>query len=219
MNKLLVYTVALVSTFFTGVSNANVEFFALTLPSLIQKELIRTQRKIAQTVKTPYYFSPAAAQNLHITLKEIGNINSREEYSLKQHFKKYAKHYLAFTIYNLLDGSFLRVNNDGLVLLLLKPSKRLTDLAFFIDNNLLHLYRQKKLSGYSRRMDFPHYGHITLGKIISKTNKINTKLINNQLKNIHTQAGKLTVNKYTLLESNAPRTPRIYTPKEQFYLN
>lgn len=218
MKQLFKYSLALVSVLFVSLSNAGADFLALNFSADVSKQLKTTQHKIARSLKAPYVFSPAPQHTLHITLKEVGDITSRERAVIQKHFKQCSKKSSHFTVYNPFKNSKLSVNKDGLVLLKLYPSKDLTQLAYFIDKNLAYLHKHKKLARYSKRMDFPYNGHVTLGTIVSKNKKINTKALADQLKAIGTHIKNISVQRYVLLQSNRPQEPRVYTNKGTFYL-
>jgi len=200
---------------------AGVDFAAVTLPAAIQKEMSNIQAYIEHRAKGAT-FVPQSKKNMHITLKELTVLNNKQRNSLKPALVKVAHKFKPFNIKNAVNKGKLKISaKDGLTTLTLAPDQLLTKLAFSIQAAANALVKAKKIPPISKRIDFPLHGHITLGYLI-KSPKTSTqeykKLIKKLTSNFKNAANtKFIVDKFSLLQSNAPKLPRVYYNKGFFH--
>lgn len=192
-------------------------FLALPLNKAIKRDLVKVQRIIKHNLPGNFKFLGSEEKNLHITIKVIGHLNNREIQLVDHAIKKAIRQYHKFDLGRSIRHGKLKVNADGLILLMLKENRKLTILATRIDKALKKLKRRHKIRELSMRLDFPNSGHITLGKIVKKTansqypvkflSKCSIKINRSYL-----------VDNIVLFSSNSPNFPRKYKVKKQFYL-
>lgn len=220
LNKKIIFS--LFFSFSSFISFAGTSFFALHIPGDLKKELIEIQKFISDKVPEGVKFEPSKDQNLHVTLKEIGNLDSAEIRGIVKSFKPFAKKYHPFNITDAVHNAHLKITSTGLILFILKQNKSLTNLAVNIDKELHCLHSAKQFKELFDRMDFPNKGHITLGQLqVKEGTKLSDyeKDLDQLVKNFKNQVKSLfQVNSFVLLRSNRPAVPRIYYQKGTFKL-
>jgi len=229
------YCAPLASMLLTLSLSAGTDFFALQLPSNLKDELIEIQRYVSHRLPRGVELSRTPRANMHITLKEISDLDQAQRHAIRQPIRDKVKTIDPFSIDNALKGARLKITRDGLVKLELRTTvrgdrsiQRLTNLASQIQDELKDLKRHDKIKELKSRMDFPNHGHITLGRLTKKVRGRTTSLTNttpykNDLDRI-TQRFRnsirtpFKVENFVLLKSNAPARPRVYEYKGRFNL-
>lgn len=203
------------------------DFVALLLNQDAQNGMKNVQAYVAKKLKgTGVTFNPAPPENLHITLKEIGDIQNSK--ALRDAYTPYltqaAGAFKSFWIESAIRDGKLVFTKKGLVKLRLAPYEPLTKLAVHVQNALNKAHKDGVLPSLLERFDFPNEAHITLGHI-----DFNRKTFNDLLpkfkhigKNFDPFKAKISVEmnikQFDLLWSNSPQLPRQYITKRVFYL-
>ncbi len=203
---------------------AGVDFAAIGIPGYLRREFISMQEYVAHRLKKNFSLEATPAENLHITLKEIADLNDQERKLVKGCLKKVSKGTNSHDIKSAISQGKLKIHPDGLVILKLKPSQWLTTLSAKIDKALRKLKNQGSLRHLKKRNDFPNRGHITLGYLKynhkpvdkHKTPHDMITYIQQGFRNHYNKP--FTVDRFVLLKSNSPVTPRLYGNKGTFYL-
>lgn len=209
----------------TNLVNSGVDFVAIGIPKELKTEFTSMQQYVANHLKKNFSLSSSSLNNLHITLKEIGDLNNREREAVKNVLEKIAVDLRPYDIKNALKRGKLLINSEGLVRLKLYQDSWLTKLAQTIDQSLKELKKHGDIRNLKKRIDFPYDGHITLGYIRyknqpldkSKTPKEMLRQIQKNFKNKFNQS--FVIDRFVLMKSNRPATPRIYTIKSTFYFS
>lgn len=219
--------VIILSIFILDLS-AGVDFAAIKFPKSIREQIIGIQNYIASRLgkNKAITFSPTKPDNMHITLKEIGDLKFAERKLISNEFKELAKNTKPEDLQPAFKKAFLKMGKKGIIKLMLPPNAWLTNLAHTIDNKLKQLKDEKKIGEFTKRMDFPKSGHTTLGvitydnKALSKENcnKIITKLIKD-FDNSRYAYPAFNVDRFELLKSNSPAKERVYTVKDTYFLS
>jgi 2'-5' RNA ligase len=202
---------------------AGTDFVAIGMPHALHQEFANMQNYVAHRLGNNLALSPTPHHNLHITLKEIGDLNQQERKEVKKVLKQVAKQFHPHDITHIMKAGRLRINPQGLVMLKIK-SDWLTALAHNIDKALTKLKKHGKITTLFKRMDFPKNGHITLGQISHKSKPFHksasapaiTAEIQKKFKNQFNT--NFLVDRFVLLKSNRPQQPRVYNNKGTFYL-
>ena len=153
--------------------SAGSDFTAVILSKDMQKSLQKAQAYVAnQLAGSGATFEPTPAENMHITLKEIGDLG----YDRKTKRAKFvpelyqvAKHQNPFKLYGAFRYAKLVIKKSGLVMLVLAPSPK-HHLARAVQDGLKKSKHTGNLSVLKDRFDFPDkghnhfFGHIHFGK-------------------------------------------------------
>lgn len=191
----------------------------------MQEALKHVQAYVADRVPKGVTFKPIPAKDMHVTLKEIGNIG--KNHSIRGKFLReleyVAGHNKRFKVHGAFVYGKLKIRKDGLVTLRLTRSPKLTHLAKEIQG-ALHK-RQAHLPVLKARFDFPNNAHVTLGHIDFR--KKSFAKLRNKLEQItaafspakmNVSVPILEVKEFVLLWSNSPAIPRVYQKKAKFLL-
>lgn len=219
--KYCIKTTALVLLSLLSNVYAGVDFAAIGLPKNIQTEMVKVQSYIAhQAKKLGLQFSPQLTSNMHITLKELADLTPKERAYVTKTLSQIAKNTKKFPFTEKIKLGKVTINTKtGLVKLQLAPGIRITHLATTIEKSVNALVKNKKIKKVSDRMDFPNKGHITLGYLKAPKAhflKQSAKHIENNFKNSFNT--HFVVDRFVLLKSNSPATPRVYHNKGTFFL-
>ncbi len=214
--------------------NSGSDFTAVKLSKELKAALQNVQAYVGdRLVGSGATFKPTPAANMHITLKEIGDIggyNGNDD-SVRAGFvpdlNSVAAHIPPFKLHGAFNYSTLAIGKDGLVTLRLANSPKLTKLADAVKDALKNNKALKKAKkqgifpGLMKRYDFPNNAHITLGKVKFSGKKYED--FQNVLDRIVTSFDAKRVNfplfpvkRFELLWSNHPAKKRTYTTKKKF---
>ena len=203
----------------SSIINAGDDFIAVKLSPEMQKAMGQIQQFIAHRVKkTGLNFSPAPAENLHITLKLIGDINNNDTQRalFSSYLQAVADKSKSFTLDNAFKQARLSLSG-GLVKLVLAPHSALTDLATQIQAALVQAKTDGKLAVLSSRFDFPNHAHVTLGMLkANKSQQPTLKAIQQAFDPSKITVPPFIINEFVLLWSNKPQEPRRYDLKGTF---
>jgi 2'-5' RNA ligase len=181
-------------------------FAAVQVPANIQKKIGTLQNQIHACVGKS--FSPAAAQNLHITLQLVGQVStvaSLKAYTNVLH--SVAKRHTPWNLAKHMENVRITISKTGVVMVTLPRSDTLFGLATDIRNS----FHQAGLS-YDKRFDFPYGAHITIGHI----DKNAIKTLKTCLKKRSIIPGSVLkakhfhINEFVFLKSNNPHPKRHY---------
>lgn len=205
---------------------AGSDFTAIVLNKDMQEAMQRIQAYVSHRIaQGGASFVPTPPQNLHITLKEIGDIGNSDSIraSCMPYLEEAALKTSQFILDRAFSGAHLRFNKQGLCMLYLAPDASLTGLAHEIESSLKRAKKKDKLPKLMDRFDFPHGGHITLGSVDFK-NKTFKELapvfgsIESRFDPAKAFIHVFPIEKFVLLWSNNPQQPRVYQPKMTFKL-
>lgn len=222
INQFIFATLA--SLAFVASSICGTDFAAINIPKSLQDDFINMQRFVSNRLKRNFSFEASLGLNLHITLKEISDLNHQARNSVRTIFKKLSQKIKAHDISHAIRHGHIKVKANGLVILKLAHSNWLTQLALKINVALKKLKREGKIKALFSRMDFPNHGHITLGYIRYKNKSLNKnktpkemiQKIEKKFKNSFNKS--FVIDRFVLLRSNSPAVPRVYINKGTFYL-
>ncbi len=212
---LIILSVSFYMNLYPGVS-----FVAIEIPNNIKSYLnnitnYAKSRLVDKNVRPNITVS--SSQNLHITLKEISNLNKRELHIIKKRLRKMASSLCAHDISRAIKRGHLKISNRY-IKLMLAPDNWLNSLADKINSLCNDLVRRGELRSVASRLDFPGEGHITLATITDMPKSFSKKKIKNiEKKFVNKFNKKFIVNRFSLLKSNSPITPRKYECQARFF--
>lgn len=216
----------LIILFFINLLNAGNDFLAIYLfndnkqSTYLIDYLQNIQNYISNQAKNlNCHLTLAPKENLHITLKEISDLDDIERKMLIKSIKKLEEKVFEFNITESIKHGHISISGDR-IRYILKKDKNLTNLAKKIENKLIKLKDKKIIKELKERMDFPLNGHITLGSIKFKKDysiKEIEDLFNNFNK-LYIFNSNFMVKNFNLLKSNRPEIKRVYSSKYKFRL-
>lgn len=165
---------------------------------------------IAQLKKSDTHIKWITENQMHLTLKFLGNINETDVEKISNSLKFVAKTFSAFTIQFSRIGAFPNIDRPRVIWLGIdKGSGDLKLLNAKIENELEKLGFKKEKREYT--------AHLTLGRVKSLKNIQNlTKLINEIKPNLEDE---LKINKLILFQSTLTPKGALYTPLSQYSID
>lgn len=183
-------------------------FIAIEISENLQKEFSKLQEELKKSNADVKWVEP---QNMHLTLKFLGETEENKIEKIKEILNKIASETSPFEITFSKLGAFPKFSSPRVIWIGINEGKKdLENLANKIEKSLTHLGFSEEKRLYS--------AHLTLGRIKSGKNK--EKLIKIiEEKNSFYSLQKLSVQKIVLIQSNLTPSGPIYTKLAEFYFS
>lgn len=165
------------------------------------KQIIKEFKKIDTDIK---YVS---TENLHLTLKFFGNINTKKLNQIKISAQKIIENFQPFKIEIQGIGTFPNKNHIKVIWIGIKDNKNLSQLQKELDNEYNKL-------GFKKERDYK--SHLTIGRMKTAKNKNKVQKIIKENENI--SIGEMTINKIYLKKSTLTPNGPIYENLVEFTL-
>ena len=198
------------------------DFVGIKLDRGTQKAMAHVQNSLKKQLKgMGISFRAAPKQNLHITLKHIGDLGKNaaaKRAKYVPYIKNATKGSHAFSLKKAFQSGKIEITKNGLVKYKLAPHAPLTRMAYRIDGQLKRAVSHRALSTLKSRNDFPHNGHVTIGIVNKSSAKKLQRLVNSfDARKVRFPHSK--VKKVMIFQSNAPQKTRKYAVKKEFKLS
>ncbi len=178
-------------------------FIAVDIPLLIKKKIEEIVFQLKQEL-TDLPIKWVSSENIHITLKFIGEVLEDEFNQINNSLKKI--HFNSFQL-KVNEGAFLPQKGKPRILFLDLTGNELKKLVLEIENKL------KEIGISKEKREFK--AHITIARIKNKINKSEIKLFIEKTKNFNEV---FSVSEFALYKSALQRTAPIYTKKQIYSL-
>ncbi len=170
-------------------------FIAISLTKEIQNKILKIQEQLKESQADVKWVEP---ENIHLTLKFLGNVEEKKIEEIKEILEKISEEYEKFSMELLKIGAFPKLSNPRVIWISIEKGKEELQKIFLdLEEGLNKIGFKREERGFS--------AHITIGRVRSPLNR--SELLE-RIKRIDFERMDLLVGKITLFKSTlTPKGP------------